>query len=89
MPLDKLNLWNTKIADLALKGLPNKQLSVGATKVTDLTPIQGMALICLDIGNSAVSDLTPITGMPLMKFYAGNSKITTLARSKGRRWGIW
>jgi hypothetical protein len=61
MPLEYLNLMNTKVADLRpLKGMPLQSLSLNSTlwaqpvPVTDLSPLAGLPLKSLDI--SCVQD---------------------------------
>jgi len=56
MPLDSLNLMNTKVADIRpLKGMPLQSLSLRSTltaqpvPVTDLSPLAGLPLKTLDI----------------------------------------
>ena len=62
-----LNLEETDVEDLApLKGLPLEVLNLNrAAKVSDLSPLAGMALGELHLYGATVSDIERLKGMPL------------------------
>src|SRR5262249_29607280 len=67
MPLEYLDLMNTRAADLApLHGVPLKHLNLeGLRGVSDLSPLKGMPLEYLSLTGTSVSDLSPLKTMPL------------------------
>jgi hypothetical protein len=60
-----LAIHSEHVSDLRpLKALPYlRRLTLGGTKVTDLTPLQGLQLSYLHIAGSPVSDLSPLSEM--------------------------
>ncbi len=57
----------------------------GADKgiLSDLSPLQGMALTALDCFNTQVSDLSPLKGMPITKLECNNTQVSDLLPLEG------
>ncbi len=54
------------------------------SKLSDLSPLQGMTLKSLNCGNAQVSDLSPLQGMPLTELRCGYTKaLSDLSPLKG------
>jgi len=89
MPLDSLNLMNTKVADIRpLKGMPLQSLSLRSTltaqpvPVTDLSPLAGLPLKTLDI--SCGQDPRELDVSPLVECKAlENLGMSPTAKTKG------
>jgi Leucine-rich repeat (LRR) protein len=66
MPLERLDISDTKIADLSpLKGKPMTHLQINGSQVKDLRPLEGLALKYLNCRNAAVLNFEPLKNMPL------------------------
>lgn len=52
-------------------------------RLSDLTPIKGLALKTLRCGETRVADLTPLKGMPLTTLFLWNTQISDLAPLRG------
>ncbi len=69
----------------ALSGL--KILSCGQyqtrSKLSDLSPLQGLSLTSFDCNSTQVSDLSPLQGMPLTKLVIQSTKVSDLSPLKG------
>jgi Leucine-rich repeat (LRR) protein len=55
----------------------------GKSKLSDLSPLQGMKLITLNVDETMVSDLAPLEGMPLENLMFSNTKVTDLSPLRG------
>ncbi|QDU23598.1 protein kinase domain-containing protein [Urbifossiella limnaea] len=70
----------------ALKGLVSLDCSgikEVKGKLSDLSPLKGMALTSLNISNSKVADLSPLKGMALTSLYLEHTDVTDLSPLKG------
>ncbi|MFA6564686.1 MAG: SUMF1/EgtB/PvdO family nonheme iron enzyme [Verrucomicrobiia bacterium] len=80
-----LLLNEAAIADIsplaALSGL--RVLSLDNTKISDLSPLKGMALRNLNCGHSSVSDLSVLRGMPLEILYFTQTEVGDLSPLAG------
>jgi len=55
-----------------------KALYCGGTKLSDLSPLQGMSLSHLQFPNNQVVDLAPLEAMPLIGLNCGNTRVINL-----------
>src|SRR5262249_44694479 len=55
----------------------------GASKLADLSPLQGMKLLKLNLGGSKVANLGPLQGMPLMYINCGGTVVSDLSPLAG------
>ena len=80
----QLNLDNATLTDLkALADQRISDLSLGATPVTDLSPLQGLPLKSLDLKNSKVIDLAPLKDLKLETLSLRGTKVTDLSPLSG------
>jgi len=78
------NLFRTGVRSIeALKGLPLRGLDLGFTRVTDLSPLEGMKLEFLVLENVPVSDISIIRGMPLRILKLQNSRVSDFSVLQG------
>ena len=83
-----LDLGGTKIADLSpLAGAPLASLAlIGATEVTDIAALRGMALQSLNLSGTKVADLSPLADMrTLERLVLTSTPVTDLAPLRGLR----
>jgi Leucine-rich repeat (LRR) protein len=78
------NLFRSGVRSIEpLRGMPLRGLDLGFTRVTDLSPLEGMKLELLVLENVPVSDITVIRGMPLKILKLQNSKVTDFSVLQG------
>jgi formylglycine-generating enzyme required for sulfatase activity len=77
----------TSVAPLrALTGLTNLDLRgtyLDKGKLSDLSPLKGLALTQLDCSSTQISDLTPLAGMPLRVLAVNHNPVTDLTPLEG------
>jgi internalin A len=80
MPLRKLDLHNTRVADLAplAKCRELKNLRISSTPVRNLAPLAGLPLEALIAGGSNVTDISVLSGMPLRHVHLDHTPVTDL-----------
>jgi hypothetical protein len=73
------------ILDLSpLRALPElKYLNCSGTRVSDLSPLEGMRLTALDCNYTRVLDLLPLEGMPLTSLNCSSTHVSDLSPLKG------
>ncbi|MCU0879788.1 MAG: SUMF1/EgtB/PvdO family nonheme iron enzyme [Pirellulaceae bacterium] len=77
--LDISPVWAlTKLVYLDLRGTyPNKG------KLSDLSPLSGMAISRLDCSSTQIADLSPLAGLPLTHLHFNHNPVSDLAPLKG------
>jgi Leucine-rich repeat (LRR) protein len=85
LPLRTLDLGVTGASDLSpLREVPKLvYLDLTATKVVDLTPVQGLQLKHLNLTGCGVTDLRPLRGMPLEWLYLRDTHVSSLEPLRG------
>jgi Leucine-rich repeat (LRR) protein len=80
-----VNLRSAGISDLTpFKGMTSlKILNIEWSKVTDLTPLQGLQLTELYCNDSKIRDLAPLKGMPLKVLTFWRTKVSDLTPLEG------
>ena len=66
-----------------LEGLPLRELSCHASRVSDLTPLRGMPLTRLDCLGTGVNDLSSLEGMPLTHLNCQATGVSDLSPLEG------
>ena len=56
-----------------------EKLFIVHTKVTDLSPLQGLRLKWLDVGGCNVGTIAPLRGMPLEQLVLGGTVVSDLS----------
>mgnify|MGYP002624461176 CR=1 FL=1 len=62
--------------------MPLAYLNCGRTRVSDLSPLQGMPLENLNVFHTSVSDLTVLKGMPLRDLTCSESRVADISPLK-------
>jgi len=85
MPLTYLNVATSPVESLKpLSGINTlKVLSVGDSKVNDLTPLAGLKVESLWLNKLNLPDLTPLRGLPLKELYLFDSDVADLTPLSG------
>jgi len=83
-----LDLSQTGVADLGVlkQSTALKVLDVSSTRVTDLSPLRGLALQTLILDNTGVSDLTPILSLPLEELHLAGVELSDVTPLRAWRW---
>jgi Leucine-rich repeat (LRR) protein len=83
-PIQRLNLYSTKITDLApLRSMPLVWLNLAFTRVSDISALQAMPLKWLNLGNTSVGDVSTLAGMPLEELALYNTPASDLVPLRG------
>ena len=85
LPLEELNLCNTKVTDLGpVKELPNlKSLSLQGLPISNIEALKGSKLISLNIAATKVTDIAALEGVPLTELYLFKTEVKDLTPLAG------
>ncbi len=85
MQLRSLHMPNSKVSDLSplsnMVALENADFQ--NTRVTDISPLQGIPLRYLSLSNTGITDISPLTGAPLIRLRLSESPVLDLSPLEG------